>query len=142
MALGFRADYAWALWKSGKREQSITLFGEIFGLLPEKPDAAQDFRAFALYKQVGHAVGCLLQEVKYSGILAMPPPGWFSSADVDERIREQPVQSLDFPWFLLAQVEIEITPHDAVFKELERRVANTKIDAIRFAVEHLRLRRN
>jgi len=141
MALGFRADHAWALWKLGKREPSIKAFAEVLGLLPEKPDAAQDFRAFALYKQVGHTVGWLLQAVKESGPLVEPPPGWFSLADVDERIKEHPLQSLDCAWFVLAQLEIEVTEHDGAFKVLERRAAKTSIEAIRFGFEHLRLRR-
>jgi tetratricopeptide (TPR) repeat protein len=141
MAIGFRAARAWALWKCGKRGESVKAFASTLQALPEKPNAAQDFRGYALFRQVGHAIAWLLQHLQHCLTLQEPPPGWFTLADIDERIKDDPVKPSDFAWFLLAQIEFQVTSDQTVFKELERRAAQCGIGAIEFGVEHLRLRR-
>jgi tetratricopeptide (TPR) repeat protein len=143
MALGFQADHAWALWKIGKREESIKAFAGVLQSLPPTPNAETNFRAYALHRQVGHAIGYLLRFVKPSSDLpdlAEPPSGWFSTADVSDRIKKEPLHPLDFAWLLLAHVESEITPNDTVLRELEARAFASNIASVRFASVQFRLR--
>jgi tetratricopeptide (TPR) repeat protein len=140
IALGLEADSAWALWKSGQREESIEAFSEILLRLPENPDPEKDFREFALYKQIGHGIVWIWQDLKHSIELAEPPPGWFSVTDIDERIKEHSIRPLDNVWFILAQVEFELGSRQKVFAILDTRAKNSPLHSIRFCTENLRVR--
>ena len=107
-AIGFRADEALALWKSGAAADSIVTFASVLDSFECLPDPETDLASHTLQRLVGHAIGWVRREVTGGSSdfdYLEPPPARFSSLEIDERIRELTIESPIGLWWMLAEVE-------------------------------------
>lgn len=142
---GFKADYAFALWKSGDRARALYLFAEVLNSLDSLPNPRGNIRSYMLNKFVGHGVGWLAQTVDRETEYPEPPPGFFSRQEVVEEIRDYPLHPHVMLWYLLAKVEYVLNCGDTIFRRFEeehRKVetADSKVGyldlRVRYALKH------
>jgi len=116
IAVSYRADYAFALWKMGKRAESVTEFADILDAFKDLPNPADDFRVNLFYRRVGYAIGWFLQDVKDNNEFEEPPPGFFSNPETVEEVKNMPLQPIRSFWYLLARLEYKLRLGDAIFR--------------------------
>jgi hypothetical protein len=128
---GFKADYAFAQWKSGDRVKSIQLFAEILNAFDDLPDPGNDTKANMLYKRVGHAIAWLNHDVRGRTDFLEPPPGCFSNQEVFDLVNDLPMQPRAGLWFLLAKIEYRLNAGDAIFRRFEQIHEQTNLSSLR-----------
>lgn len=111
MAVGLRADRAYALWKSGDSYGAVRTFAEVLDELPSLPDPLADLRSYAVHKFVGHQILWALKHSRGSEYAeddagGEPIPGEASSPRVPESIRDLPLAPVALTWSLLADLEV------------------------------------
>ncbi|MFZ3123426.1 MAG: ATP-binding protein [Thermodesulfovibrionales bacterium] len=139
LELGLRADQAFALWKTDEKQQSIELFAAIIKDFHLLPDPLRDIQSYALQKLVGHTLTWLLNDVKQEHIEthAEPQPGCFSNNEIDERIKNYPLQPIDFFWMILAEIETELKVDEKIFKYFKEQFYTTSYPVIRTSLAKL-----
>ncbi len=139
LELGLRADRAFALWKTDEKQQSIELFATIIKDFSLLPDPFSDIQSYALQKLVGHALIWLLNDVEQEHIEthAEPQPGCFSNNVIDERIKNYPLQPIDFFWMTLAEIETELKVDEKIFKYFKEQFYTTNYPIIKISLAKL-----
>jgi hypothetical protein len=121
-AIGFRADEAFALWKNGSYEDAIATFASVIDAFRFLPDPTSDLSSHTLQRRVGHAIVWVNRQVipiPNNEDHVEPPVAWFSEPELDEKMRQLPIQSPIGLWSLLAQVECRLNLGDWVLRRLE-----------------------
>lgn len=141
IAVGFRADYAFALWKSGDKEMAIAVFAEVLNALETLPDPNRNIRSYMLIKLVGHGISWLTHDIRGETDYQEPHPACFSSQEIVEEIKEYPLPPHVFLWYLLAKLEYALNCGDAIFKRFEEehhkdRVADSQVGYGDLRVRH------
>jgi hypothetical protein len=126
-AAGFKADYAFALWKAGDSAQAVREFAEVFDAFSSLPSPAANPKSNLLYKRVGYAIGWLVQEDDPERDFIEPPPAFFSNPDLVEEVKDTPIQPASLLWYLLAKLEYRLHMGDDIFRRFEKEAnkANT-----------------
>ena len=139
MEIGFRADQVFALWKNNDRQRSVELFAAVVHDFHQLPDPRSELGSYALQKRVGHALTWLLHDVRkdHSDTHAEPPPGCFSNHEVDESIKDYPLQPIDFFWMVLAEIEFELRLDDKIFNHFKERSHTTDYPIIKMSLAKL-----
>lgn len=137
MALGFQADYGFALWKSKDFQGAIKSFADIIDQIPHLPDPYEDIHSYTLQKQIGHTLAWMTQEVGDRVQLAEPRAGCFSQHEVDEKIKEFPLQPMRVSWHFLAELEYKVGSGNTMIKRLKKESTNLNIPFVFFMVEHI-----
>lgn len=142
IAVSYRADYAFALWKTGKRAEAVAEFADILDAFENLPAPADDLRVNLLFRRVGYAIGWFLQDIKDNDEFEEPPPGFFSNPEKVDEIKDAPLQPMANCWYLLARLEYKLRLGDQVFRRFaERRDAsNGDFGNADIGFEDLRLR--
>lgn len=118
-AVGFRTDYAFAIWKDGDKATAVKEFSSILGSFKDFPSPETDVKVNMLYKRVGHTIGWFLSDEKEDIVFSEPPPACFSSPEVIEELKDSPIQPIIKLWYLLARLEYKLKLGDSVFERLE-----------------------
>ena len=84
MAVGFRADYAFAFWRCSDTAAAIASFVTVLEALPRLPDPQNDMYCYALHVRVDHALTWILQDIRGKQTHSEPLPAYFSDSEVDE----------------------------------------------------------
>lgn len=116
VAVSYRADYAFAVWKMGNRAEAVSEFAGVLDSFENLPAPTYDFRVHMLYKRVGYAIGWFNQDVEDGDKFEEPPPGFFSNPETIDEVKETPLQPIKNYWFLLARLEYKLRLGDAVFR--------------------------
>jgi hypothetical protein len=119
-AAGFKADYAFALWKAGERAQAVRDFAEVLDGFSSLPSPDTDLKSNLLYKRIGYAIGWLVQEGDPEPDFIEPPSGFFSNPDLVEEVKNTPIQPASLLWYLLAKLEYRLHIGDDIFKRFEK----------------------
>ena len=124
IAAGFRADKAFALWKSGEIVDSVLAFESVLDSFEKLPDPETDLGSRRLQRFVGHAIGWLRDEVRgRSGEYHWEPhAAEFSDPELGDRISELTIESPLGCWWMLADVECRKSVGDVIFRRLEEKV--------------------
>lgn len=141
MSLGFRADRAFILWKSGKKADAIKVFAKVIDVFPKLPDPQQDLHSYTIQKRVGHAITYLKQSTTDFIELAEPEVGCFSNLEVDEKIKDYPLGPSVFLWLQLAEIEFNTKSGEKCFNRLEKESSKYSFPLLHFQLELLRLNR-
>ncbi len=140
--IGFKADAAYALWRSGKRHQSITTFGDTLRLMASLPDPRTNLTSFALRKYVGHIV-LWIKDTATDGVAAgtpEPPPGLCSNHERSEKLRDLPLPSLDMIWALLLEAEYESQDRRTLLDAERPRLVQSRLPVVRVLLARLAVR--
>jgi hypothetical protein len=137
LAVGFHADYAFALWMGGERKVSISAFVEVVGMLGRLGSVEEDLTAYTLQRKVSHVIAWLKQEIQGGDKVPKPPPGWFSDQGSPVE-KTEPVDPELNLWYNLAEIEYSCRAGDVAFKLFEQ-IAETDKPLVQAAVAKLRL---
>jgi hypothetical protein len=140
LEIGFQADHAFAVWKLGDSCKSIELFVEVVKKLRFLPDASNDLFAYTLQKRIGLALQWLLNDERscHTDNFSEPPPGGFSNnEDMTEKIKDYPLQPIEFFWLPLAEIELDLRCDTKIFDSFKEIYSETKYPAIRLAIARL-----
>ena len=142
MAVGFRADYAYAFWRCHDHNtaDAITAFVMVLDALSKLPDPQNDLQCYALYVRVDYALSWILQDLRGKQTHAEPHPACFSDSEVNESYKTFPIRPVVLLWNTLANIEFETKSGNAVFKRLEEENKNPSMPNISLLIEHLRIR--
>ncbi|HEX8687428.1 MAG TPA: hypothetical protein VF654_13050, partial [Pyrinomonadaceae bacterium] len=105
VAVGFLAEHALAVWKSGGVKRGLDAFAAVAGEMRSLPDPSDDLKSYTLLMRIGYAVKWLAGDSGVEVKGAEPRPGLFSDYKNQEITREK-----EFPpgsAVLLLQMEIE-----------------------------------
>jgi tetratricopeptide (TPR) repeat protein len=138
-AVGFRAEYAFALWKTRNFQESINSFAEVLDQIPILPDPYKDIHSYKLQKLIGHALAWMTQEVSNQVQLAEPRSGCFSRQEADEKIKDFPLQPVALMWYFLADLEYKVGSGNAMFERLKTESVNLDLSFIYYMIEHIRI---
>ncbi len=119
-AAGFKADYAFALWKAGDRAQAVRDFAQLVDGFSSLPSPTTDLKSNLLYKRIGYAIGWLVQEDDPEPDFIEPPSGFFSNPDPVEEVKNTPIQPASLLWYLLAKLEYRLHIGDDIFRRFEK----------------------
>lgn len=142
MAVGFHADYAFTLWKTRDFQGAIKSFAEVLDQLPLLPNPNESIHSYKLQKLVGHTLAWMMQETSNRVQLAEPKPGCFSHQEVDEKIKEFPLQPTGFRWYFLADLERKVGSGNSMFERLKSESVNLDLPFIYYMSEHIRIGRS
>jgi len=142
MAIGFHADYAFALWKLGNKLDAIESFAKVIDAFKTLPEPQKDLLSYTLQKRIGHAIGWLRSPTGVGSELAEPMPGCFSNLDVDERIKEYPIVPSVLLWYQLAEIEFEIQSGEKYFERVDKECGKFSLPALEFNLNLLRIKRH
>ena len=106
MRVGFLGDFAFALWKQGKRQQALQGFANVLNELRELSNLS-DLRIRALHAVVGHTIAWMYFDARDAHVEdhVEPAPGVMSSQARDEGFQEIEVRGLPITWHLLGGLE-------------------------------------
>lgn len=142
MVVGFHAEYAFALWKTRNFQEALNAFAEVLNLIPKLPDPYKDIHSYKLQKLIGHALAWITQETSDRIQLAEPQPGWFTRQEVDEKIKDFPLQPVGFLWYFLADLEYKVGSGCLMFERLKKESKNLDLPFIKHMVEKIRVGRS
>jgi hypothetical protein len=118
LVIGFHADHAFALWMTGDRDKSISVFVETFNMLVGLGNIEDDSDAYLLRRKLSHVVAWIKQEIKGGDKVAKPPAAWFSDPEsiVDKTQETDPEENV---WYHLAEFEYAFMAGNAAFTRFE-----------------------
>jgi hypothetical protein len=119
-AVGFKADYAFAIWKAGDKAQAVRDFATVLDGFSSLPSPAADLKSNLLYKRIAYAIGWLVQEDDPEPDFVEPPSGFFSNPDLVEEVKNTPIQPASLLWYLLAKLEYRLHIGDDIFRRFEK----------------------
>jgi hypothetical protein len=136
LAIGFHADYAFALWMKGNRKLSTSVFVETVDMISRLGSIEDDLDAYTLRRKVSHAIAWMKQEIKGGDKVSQPPAAWFSDpGSTAEKTEEaDPEENV---WYHLAEIEYANMAGDTAFTRFEQ--AASKRPLQQAAVAKLRL---
>lgn len=140
--IGFKADTAYGLWRSGEHHDSITTFGDTLRLMTSLPDPQTNLTSFALRKYVGHVI-LWINKTATDGVAAStaePPPGLCSNHERSEELRELPLPPLDMTWVLLLEAEYESLGRRTLFDAERPRLSQSRLPVVRALLARLAVR--
>jgi hypothetical protein len=138
LAVGFHADYAFALWMAGDRAASLSTFVEVMDMLSHLAPPDEDIKSYSLHRKVSHAIAWLKQNVEGGDRFQQPPGGWFSDPDAEAE-RKEPVQPAIYFWYYLAKVEYACGTGNIIFNRFEEAGRSHEMPHVRASVAKLRL---
>lgn len=134
LSAGMLADSGFALWKSGKNEEAISVFIDVLSRIDVMPNTKDDVASFKLRKTVGQT----LLHVQYAtrgdegeSTNALPV-GACSDPGVQEKLLELPLTHSDMTWLTLAQAELELQLPPRAFKYAATRFSKSQIPVVRW----------
>ncbi len=139
LATAFRVEYALVLWKERSYQDSINVFSVILDEFPGLPDPYKHTHSYKLQKLVGHTLAWMTQEIGDRVQLAEPQIGCFSNQDIDEKIREYPLQPAGFMWYFLADLEYKVGIGKSMLKRLEKEGQILNIPFLNYQVWHIKI---
>ncbi len=130
LEFGFKAEYALALWKGGRRADAVRECITIFELFKEIPNPEKNKYLFQLYRNLGHTTAWFNMELSGTQTLTEPVLGWFTQRDekVDDIVRElsaAPIPQINHVRFVLASLEYKLNLGDALFRRFESDMAKS-----------------
>jgi hypothetical protein len=139
VALGLRADYAFALWKIGDRRNALLSFAEVLDAIPRLPDPRSNINSHSFRARVAYGINWLRQDVEGDEGLIEPGPAWFSDPGVNKAIKDQPVTQHLFIWYFLARNEFKTNSGDTIFKRFDEECSKYDLPLAKLHLEELRL---
>lgn len=139
LATGFKADYAFALWKIGDKARALQHFAEVLDEVNSLPVPSASDKSNMLYRRVGYAISWLVLHDDPETKLIEPPAGFFSNQEVIEEVRNLPFEPVSLLWFLLAQVEYKLHLGDVIFKRFQAEFSRTDTVRERIGFQILKL---
>lgn len=140
VALGFRADYAFALWKTGDRRDALLTFAEVLDAIPQLPDPRSNINSHSFRARVAYGINWLRQDVEGDEGLVEPDPGWFSNPGANKAIKDQPVTQHLYIWYFLARNEFKTNSGDTIFKRFDEECSKYDLPLAQLHLEELRLK--
>lgn len=140
VALGFRADYAFALWKTGNRRDALLCFAEVLDALPHLPDPHSNINSHMFRARVAYGINWLRQDVEGDEGLVEPDPGWFSNPGVNKAIKDQPVTPHLYMWYFLARNEYKTNSGETIFRRFDEETSKYDLPLAKLHLEELRLK--
>jgi tetratricopeptide (TPR) repeat protein len=140
VALGFRADYAFALWKNGDRRNALLSFAEVLDAIPQLPDPRSNINSHTFRARVAYGINWLRQDVEGAEGLVEPDPGWFSNPGVNKAIKDLPVTQHLYIWYFLARNEFKTNSGDTIFKRFDAECSKYDLPLAKLHLEELRLK--
>jgi hypothetical protein len=136
LAIGFHADYAFALWMKGNRQLSTSVFVETLDKISRLGSIEDNLDAYTLRRKVSHAIAWMKQEIKGGDKVSQPPAAWFSDpGSTAEKTEEaDPEENV---WYHLAEIEYANMAGDTAFTRFEKAASKTPLQQA--AVAKLRL---
>jgi hypothetical protein len=105
VAVGYLAEHALAVWKSGDQKQALSAFNEVANALETLPDLNSDKKSFALHLSVLQTIKLLGENYGDNGKAVEPQLGVFSNPYEQEVKREKDIpRDMFFP---LLRIQIE-----------------------------------
>lgn len=106
MALGLKADAAFARWMKGDTSSSLELFSDVLSILKEVP-LSEDLVIRHLHATVSHTIAWIYKEVLHdnSDSIFQPLPGMCSNPDTHEKMKDLSIKDISTIWQLLAKTE-------------------------------------
>lgn len=139
VALGFRADYAFALWKIGDRRNALLSFAEVLDAIPRLPDPHNNINSHSFRARVAYGINWLRQDVEGEEGLVEPDPGWFSNPGVNKAIKDQPITKHLYIWYFLARSEFKTNSGDTIFERFDEKCSKYDLPLAKLHLEELRL---
>jgi tetratricopeptide (TPR) repeat protein len=140
VALGFRGDYAFALWKYGDRRNALLSFAEVLDAIPQLPDPRSNINSHTFRARVAYGINWLRQDVEGAEGLIEPDPGWFSNPGVNKAIKDQPVTQHLYIWYFLARNEFKTNSGDTIFKRFDEECSKYDLPLAKLHLEELRVK--
>jgi tetratricopeptide (TPR) repeat protein len=140
VALGFRADYAFALWKNGDRRNALLSFAEVLDAIPQLPNPRSNINSHTFRARVAYGINWLRQDVEGDEGLIEPDPGWFSNPGVNKAIKDQPITKHLYIWYFLARNEFKTNSGDTIFKRFDAECSKYDLPLAKLHLEELRLK--
>ena len=112
MALGLKADAAFARWKQGKYAELLMAFGEVLDGLATV-DGNAGLRERSVHATVGHSLAWMNADAAgmssgLTDITYEPPPGFRSSQEPNEQLKEHAIPGLTAVWGVLGSIEASL----------------------------------
>src|SRR5205085_8211783 len=131
---------AFAMWKAGERKAAVREFALIIDTFTTPPRAEEDWKAYLLYRRVGHAIA----RMDGAQCLAELWSGCFTDQSVGEEVRSQlsklPDPTLAHLWFILASLEYKLALGDMMFRRFEEELLKEPKPEIMLVYFSLRLK--
>jgi hypothetical protein len=140
MAVGFRADHAFALWKCGDATRAIGSFATVLETFDKLPRPQDDLHSYALQIRVDYALSWVLKSLRGNHTQPEPFPACFSDSEVDESYKEYQIRPVVLLWNALAHIEFETKSGKEIFKRLQAANKNDSIVDIDLLIKYLRIR--
>jgi hypothetical protein len=138
MAVGFKADYGFTLWKTGRRSEGLKEFCEILEAFKSLPSSNINEKIDSLYRRVQYGIGWLARQGPVGSQMEEPPPAFFSNPEVVEQV-EGTSLPLIMLWYLLAKLEFQQRLGDSIFRKLEQEIADNGSLSGRVGYGHLKI---
>lgn len=125
MALGLKADAAFALWKQGKRQKSIELYAQVLSEL-EKIPITDEYQNRHLHATIRCCIAWTQQNIrnKNDPDSGEPYPGFCSNEGNHEVLKDLEIISTDKVWGLLAGTEICLGLDLGISKKAEKKMGD------------------
>jgi tetratricopeptide (TPR) repeat protein len=140
MAVGFRADYAFALWKLGEKKSAVEEFSRVLNSFSELPDPEGDIRVLMLHKRVGYAIAWFSKSLEGVTDFEEPAAGFFSNPESNEEVKKTPLEPLKNYLYLLARVEYKLQSGNSVLRRLEEEISKLPNDDTHLGYADLAIR--
>lgn len=140
IAMGFKADFAFARWKLGDQAGAVRLFSEILSTFDRLPDPQNDIKSQMLYRRVAYGIAWMGHDRDTDEKVEEPSPGFFSNPEDVEEVMALPLPPRQHVWYLLARLEDKLNLGDEVFRRLEEEVGRSGGAASNVGYGELRLK--
>ena len=145
IAIGLRADAAFASWKVGETVECVQRFSAALKDVEElAPENANQSNAFRLRKFIG---GCLLwilrqYETKWDKAMPEPPPGVCSQLEAVEELYRLPDTQPDMLWWMLTQIDYHLNANTGIEQAVSQRLMEPSFAVVRPMFIRQKIRRS
>jgi hypothetical protein len=122
LQLALLADHAFALFRAGKRLESLMAFERVIAGLE---DLGANLRGLDEYRGLAKVVGHMLLWLDEPAHLAEPPPGMASSQRVTPELLSSPATGIDYLWVFLCLLESTCDGNTRVLERARETLSNS-----------------
>lgn len=140
IAVGFLAEYAFAVWQSGDHLRALSSYACVIDELRALPDHRSDIKSFALHMKILHTIKWIGKNTVGEENVIQPQLGWFSDPNFDEAKRVKPIPPYQFYWYYLADAEYKVGEDAGIFQRLDDELRKRDIPLVKTQAEGLRLK--
>ena len=109
MAVGLKADAAFARWKQGRHTDALRLYAEVLELLEEMP-IDEDLQRRHVHATVRHCLAWIDNRTRGTSeaSIAEPPPGACSNPEPYEGLKDHSITEMSAVWGLLRNIDTSL----------------------------------